>query len=79
MAKAKKNRVASSTTTRGSQNPPSNAGHDLIVESASRSPQRPASPKEVNSVVEAGKILRSVLSSAERANLESVLSSPSDR
>ena len=73
MADSNENRVASSKTTRGSQDPNSCAGHDVIVQPARRDTQSSITPKEVKRVLEVGKLLRSVLTPAELAALESVL------
>jgi hypothetical protein len=74
MLDSRENRVASSKTTRGSQDPNSSTGYDVIVQPAHCDMQSPITPKEVKRVLEVGKLLRSVLTPAERTVLESVLS-----
>ncbi len=74
MSDSRENRVVSSKTTRGSQHPNKSAGYDAIVQPAHRAAQSPITTKEVNRVLEVGKLLRSVLTPAELAALETLLS-----
>ena len=79
MADSNENRVASSKTTRGSQDPNRYAGHTVIVQPEQRRTQNTVTVAEVNRVLEVGRLLRAVLTASELENLQMLLGSGKER
>jgi hypothetical protein len=73
MSDSGENRVASAKTSRGSQDPNRCAGYAAIVQPAPCDAQSSATLVEVTRVLEVGRLLRSALTPAELAALDSAL------
>lgn len=71
MSDSRENRVASSITTRGSQDPNRYAGYDVIVQPVVV--RHNVTVEDVNRVLEVGKLLRSVLTPDELEALHKAL------
>lgn len=73
MSDSSKNRVASSKTTRGSQYPHRNAKYICIVQRSQHKTQSPITVVEVSRILSVGKLLFTVLTQEERADLSRLI------
>jgi hypothetical protein len=69
MSDSSKNRVAPSKTTRGSQSPHRNAGHNGIVQPALDNVQCTVTINEVQCILKLGQLLSSAITPDEHNNL----------
>jgi hypothetical protein len=75
MSHSSKNRVTSSKTPRGSQNPHGYAGYEGIVQRSRQKTQRTIGVEEIQRILAIGKLLLPVLTPGERARLTRLIRS----